>query len=70
MGGKESDTTEQLHFLVFLPGEFHGERSLDPWTELQPVGHKKLDMTEQLNTQAHWMGQAWPTRLRSVALGT
>ena len=41
----------------------HGQ-SYSPW------GHKKLDMTEQLNTQAHWMGQAWPTRLRSVALGT
>ena len=42
-GGKESDTTERLHFPVFLPGEFHGERSLDPWTELQPVGSQKAE---------------------------
>ena len=33
--------------LVFLPGEFHGQRSLvgsSPW------GHKELDMTEVTNT--------------------
>ena len=28
----------------------HGQ-SYSPW------GHKKLDWTEPLNTQAHWMGQ-------------
>ena len=31
--------------LVFLPGEFHGKRSLAGYS---PWGHKKSDMTEQL----------------------
>ena len=38
---------ERLLTRVFLPGEFHGQRSLaghSPW------GCKELDMTEQLNT--------------------
>ena len=30
---------------VFLPGEFHGERSLAGYS---PWGHKKLDATERL----------------------
>ena len=30
---------------VFLPGEFHGQRSLVGYS---PLGHKELDMTEQL----------------------
>ena len=30
---------------VFLPGEFHGQRSL---VDYNPWGHKELDMTEQL----------------------
>ena len=30
---------------VFLPGEFHGQRSLAGYS---PLGHKELDMTEQL----------------------
>ena len=38
--------------LVFLPGEFHGQRSLvghSSW------GHKEMDMTEQLIlTNSHW----------------
>ena len=32
---------------VFLPGEFHGQRSL---TGYRPWGHKELDMTERLST--------------------
>ena len=32
---------------VFLPGKFHGERSLAGYS---PWGHKESDMTEQLNT--------------------
>ena len=31
---------------VFLPGEFHGQRSLEGYS---PWGHKESDMTEQLN---------------------
>ena len=30
---------------VFLPGEFHGQRSLAGYS---PCGHKESDMTEQL----------------------
>ena len=30
---------------VFLPGEFHGQRSL---VDYSPWGHKELDTTEQL----------------------
>ena len=33
---------------VFLPGEFHGQRSL---AGCSPWGHKELDMTKQLSTQ-------------------
>ena len=32
---------------VFLPREFHGQRSLESYS---PWGRKRLDMTEQLNT--------------------
>ena len=35
---------------VFLPGEFHGQRSL---AGCSPWGHKELDTTEQL-TPAHF----------------
>ena len=33
---------------VFLPGEFHGQRSLAGYS---PWDHKELDMTEQLSLQ-------------------
>ena len=36
---------ERLPTLVFLPGEFHGQRSLAGYS---PWGHKELDTTEQL----------------------
>ena len=32
------------HHLVFLPGEFHGWRSLADY--IQSMGHKELDTTE------------------------
>ena len=34
---------------IFLPGKFHGQRSL---ADYSLRGHKELDMTEQLSTQA------------------
>ena len=34
---------------MFLPGEFHGQRSLAGYS---PSGHKEWDTTEQLSTQA------------------
>ena len=36
--------------LVFLPGKFHGQRSLAGYS---PCGHKELEMTEQLSTHIH-----------------
>ena len=35
---------------VFLPGKFHGERSLAGYS---PWDHKELVMTERLNTRVH-----------------
>ena len=35
---------------VFLPGKFHGQRSLEGYS---PWGHKESDMTEQLSTHTH-----------------
>ena len=36
--------------LVFLPGEFYGERSLAGYS---PQGHKESDMTEQLTLHVY-----------------
>ena len=35
---------------VFLPGEFHGQRSLEGYS---PWGCKELDMTEHTHTHTH-----------------
>ena len=32
---------------VFLPGKFHGQRNMVGYS---PLGHKELDMTQQLST--------------------
>ena len=37
--------------LVFLPGEFHGQRSLEAYS---PWGCKELDTTEQVNNKKVW----------------
>ena len=37
---------DQLPTPVFLPGEFHGQRSLEGYS---PWGHKESDTTEQLS---------------------
>ena len=41
---------EWLPTPVILPGESHGQRSLEGY---RPLGLKELDMTEQLSTHAH-----------------
>ena len=71
--GKESDTTEQLtlslftfvHWRrkwqptpVFLPGEFHGQRSL---VDYSPQGPRESDMTEHSLTQTP-TDPPWPDR--------
>ena len=43
--GKIPWRREWLPTPVFLPGEFHGQRSLRGYS---PWGHKELDTTEQL----------------------
>ena len=43
------DSLEEIPTPVFLPGKFHGQRSL---VGCSPWGHKELDMTERLNTHA------------------
>ena len=44
--GGEDPMEKRMATLVFLPGEFHGQRSLESYS---PWGHKKLDTTEQLS---------------------
>ena len=45
--GKINWRREWLPTLVFLPGEFHGQRSLAGYSSW---GHKKLDTAKQLST--------------------
>ena len=45
-----SDFTFTFTFPVFLPGKFHGQRSLVGYS---PWGRKELDMTERLNNEAN-----------------
>ena len=42
----ETRTREWLPTPVFLPGEFHGQRSLSGYS---PWGHKELNTTEQFS---------------------
>ena len=41
---------------VFLPGEFHGQRSL---VGCSPWGHKNSDMTEHACMRAATVGKEW-----------
>ena len=45
--GQEDPLEEGMAIPVFLPGEFHGKRSLVVYS---PWGSQKLDMTEVTNT--------------------
>ena len=51
--GKVSWRRKWLPIPVFLPGEFHGQRSLEGYS---PWGHKESDMTERLNW-LNWTNQ-------------
>ena len=44
---------EWLPTPVFLPGEFHGQRSLAGYS---PCGHKESDMTQRLNNNTYCIG--------------
>ena len=45
LGQEDPRRKEWLPIPVFLPGEFHRQRSLAGYS---PWGHRKMDMTEQL----------------------
>ena len=47
LGWEDSLEREQQPTLVFLPGEFHGQRSLVGYS---PWDRKESDMTEQLTS--------------------
>ena len=49
---------------VFLPGKFHGQRSLVGYS---PWGCKELDMTEQLHTD--WVMVVKMTQIKTWAIG-
>ena len=46
-GGKIPCSGKWQHTPVFLPGKFHGKRSLEGYS---PWGHKELDITEHTQT--------------------
>ena len=52
---------------VFLPGKFHGQRSLEGYS---PWGHIELDMTEQAHahTHTHTHRSIWKTSQRRLLL--
>ena len=50
LGWEDPLEKEWLPTPVFLPGEFHGQRSLANYS---PWGHKESDMTEQMGTHTH-----------------
>ena len=47
LGWEDPWRRKELLTRVFLPGEFHGQRSLAGYS---PWGYKELDTTEQLST--------------------
>ena len=51
--------------LVFLPGEFHGQRSLEGYS---PWGRKELETHEQLGTTQHMVEVTNPGTKLLVAL--
>ena len=54
---------EWLHTLVFLPGEFHGQRSLAIYS---PWGGKESDMTEWLHFHFHFIPYKLDQLIRSI----
>ena len=48
--GQENTLEEGMNTPVFLPGEFHGQRSLVGYS---PWSHKESDSTEQLTHMSH-----------------
>ena len=64
--GRSSGEGQRQSTPVFLPGEFHGQRSLVGYS---PWGCKELDMTEHIHTQIiyHQLSLWWPKRMGSVS---
>ena len=53
LGQEDPLEKEWLTTPVFLPGEFHGQRSLAGY---RPWGYKELDMIEGLTLSLHFSG--------------
>ena len=53
-------------FPVFLPGKFHGQRSLAGYS---PCGHKELDMTELSLSLSHTHTYTQPLQGRGSSIG-
>ena len=51
--GWEDPLEKEMETPVFLPGEFHGQKSLAGYS---PWGHKELDTTEQLHFLLSFLG--------------
>ena len=51
---------------VFLPGKFHGQRSL---ANHSPRGHNVSDITEQLSMRAHMLGLSLPAEITHLLSG-
>ena len=68
VGGKIPWWGKRQPTLVFLPGKFHGQKSLEGCC---PCGHKELDMINQLSTHMGnrpvkvRLGKGRPVRMRS-----
>ena len=61
--GQEDLLEKGIPTSVFLPGKFHGQRSL---ASCSPWGRKELDTTEQLTLSFSWVPSPWNSSLSSV----
>ena len=50
---------------VFLPGKFHGQRSLAGYS---PWGHRELDTTEHVDPSLALNGRLWTPRAQGLSL--
>ena len=63
--GKIPWRRERLPTPVFLPGEFHGQRSLVGYS-LQ--GHKESDMTEKISLHKLWDSKRWVISKQGISV--
>ena len=63
--GERRSPGEEILTPVFLPGEFHGQRSLAGYG---PWGHEASDTTEQARTHAPILGEEHKNKLSDCYL--